>query len=62
MKKLIIFFNENKTEFSVSYLTFKKYLFENIEKFESCLKIVNNPKRKSYFVTDEKKFLEIFKA
>lgn len=62
MKKLLQFFNERQAEIGVSYKTFKKYLTENLEKYDEALKIVDNKERKTYFVTDENKFLEIFKA
>lgn len=62
MEKLSQFYNENKEAIGVSYLTFKKYIFENIKKYENTLKIVDNSKRKSYFVTDKENFLKIFKA
>lgn len=62
MKKLLQFFRENRDEFGISYQTFKKYLLNNLDKFNNSIKVVNNVKRKSYFVTDEKKFLEIFRA
>ncbi len=62
MKKLLQFFNERQNEIGVSYKTFKKYLTENLEKYDEALKIIDNKERKTYFVTDENKFLEIFKA
>lgn len=62
MKKLLQFFKENQNEFGISYQTFKKYLLNNLDMFNNTIKIVNNEKRKSYFITDEKRFLEIFRA
>lgn len=62
MQKMLQFYEKNKEIFGVSYLTFKKYIFENKSKYEEVMKIVENEKRKSYFITDEKKFIEIFKA
>lgn len=62
MKKLLQFFKENQNEFGISYQTFKKYLLNNLDMFNNTIKIVKNEKRKSYFITDEKKFLEIFRA
>jgi hypothetical protein len=62
LEKLSQFYDKNKKTVGVSYLTFKKYIFENIENYKDCIKIVDNTKRKSYFVTDEENFLRIFKA
>ena len=62
MKKLLQFFKENQNEFGISYQTFKKYLLNNLDMFNNTIKIVNNEKRNSYFITDEKRFLEIFRA
>lgn len=62
MKKLLQFFKENQNEFGISYQTFKKYLLNNLDMFNTTIKIVKNEKRKSYFITDEKRFLEIFRA
>lgn len=62
MKKLLQFFNEQQEEIGVSYLTFKKYMLNNIDSFKGVLKIVENKKRKSYYILDEEKFLKIFKA
>ncbi len=62
MKKLLYFFNEQKNDIGVSYATFKKYMLNNIDKFQGVLKVVENDKRKSYYVLDEEEFLKIFKA
>lgn len=62
MKKLLQFFNEQQEEIGVSYLTFKKYMLNNIDNFKGVLKIVENKKRKSYYILDEERFLEIFRA
>lgn len=62
MKKLLSFYRENEKDIDVAYKTFKKYIFDNIDKFEDCIKIVNNVQRKSYYITDEEQFLRIFKS
>lgn len=62
MKKLLTFFEENKSELNISYITFKKYLFDNLKKYDGIIKIVENKQRKSYFILDEENFLRIFKA
>jgi len=61
MEKLSKFYREHKGEIGVSYLTFKKYIFENLEKYNEVFKIIDNDKRKTYYVTNKSDFLRIFK-
>jgi len=60
MKKLTTFYNQNKEKIGVSYQTMKKYILSDTKKYEDSIKIVNNTKQKTYYVTDDQKLLKSF--
>jgi len=60
MKKLTTFYNLNKDKIGVSYQTMRKYILSDIKKYEDSLKIIHNTRQKTYYVTDEAKFLKSF--
>ena len=60
MQRLTTFYNLNRDKIGVSYQTMKKYILADTEKYSDSLKIINNSKNKTYYVTDDVKFLKSF--
>ena len=60
MQKLTSFYNLNKEKIGVSYQTMKKYILSDVEKYKDSMKIINNSKNKTYYITDDAKFLKSF--